>query len=341
MRIVCRRALTNASNACNSNKNALWYPPTMFQHICDHCGAEFETDRRSSRFCSLKCNGARNSEKRKSQPPAWLKCSSCWAAIGFGLKKTSERFLTNKGTLSLAWRQHGITRTAPPNKSWNEYVRCKLAESRKIELMMVDPPHCFPDWGILAKRWKASQAYYARPYAEWTEDEKRQHNAKCQRRHREKWENDEKFRESHRKRRRKWKKANKDKVRKYVRRSVARRKKRDPGFRVQCNMRSRFREIMAKAREGGNKWNNKLIGCTSEHLALHLESKFTNRMTWENYGTYWHVDHIIPCNSFDHTNPEEVAKCWHWTNLQPLTAKENLSKSDKIIDSQTSLLLSA
>ena len=54
-------------------------------------------------------------------------------------------------------------------------------------------------------------------------------------------------------------------------------------------------------------------------------------MTWENHGRYgWHIDHIMPCSSFDLTDPEQQKKCFHYTNLQPLWAHENMSKGAKI-----------
>ena len=71
-----------------------------------------------------------------------------------------------------------------------------------------------------------------------------------------------------------------------------------------------------------------LTGCSLEDLTKHLESKFTEGMTWENYGQ-WHIDHIRPCASFNLEDPEEQKKCFHWTNLQPLWAADNLKKSDK------------
>ena len=51
-------------------------------------------------------------------------------------------------------------------------------------------------------------------------------------------------------------------------------------------------------------------------------------MSWGNYGK-WHVDHIRPCASFNLVNEEEQKKCFHYTNLQPLWAKDNLSKGSK------------
>jgi 5-methylcytosine-specific restriction endonuclease McrA len=66
-------------------------------------------------------------------------------------------------------------------------------------------------------------------------------------------------------------------------------------------------------------------------LIQHLESLFTSEMTWENYGTYWHVDHIKPQSLFVYTSmtDDEFKKCWSLSNLQPLEAKENIRKSNK------------
>jgi len=71
-----------------------------------------------------------------------------------------------------------------------------------------------------------------------------------------------------------------------------------------------------------------LVGCSYEDLMEHLESKFTEDMTFQNYGL-WHIDHIRPCASFDLECVKEQEICFHYTNLQPLWAKDNLKKGAK------------
>jgi len=69
------------------------------------------------------------------------------------------------------------------------------------------------------------------------------------------------------------------------------------------------------------------FGCTYAELAAHIEKQFQDGMTWENMGL-WHVDHIVPFSKFFEENPHDV-DCNHYTNLQPLWAKDNLSKGAK------------
>ena len=104
----------------------------------------------------------------------------------------------------------------------------------------------------------------------------------------------------------------------------------DPTYKLIHNMRGRLR----KAVKGyGDKYDTtmNLVGCNSTKLREYLEAKFTEGMTWENYGQGWHVDHIKPCCSFDLTSEEEQRKCFHYSNLQPLWAEENMKKGGKYI----------
>lgn len=72
-----------------------------------------------------------------------------------------------------------------------------------------------------------------------------------------------------------------------------------------------------------------LLGCSKEELIKHLESQFSEGMTWENWSLNgWHIDHIRPISSFDLSDPAQVKECFHYSNLQPLWAIDNLKKSD-------------
>ncbi len=61
-----------------------------------------------------------------------------------------------------------------------------------------------------------------------------------------------------------------------------------------------------------------------------LAAKFTNGMAWDDYGD-WHIDHILPCISFDLSDENQQKICFHYTNLQPLWATDNLKKGSKIL----------
>ena len=108
------------------------------------------------------------------------------------------------------------------------------------------------------------------------------------------------------------------------------RRKTDPGFKMKRNLRSRLYSALKSQNARKSNRTLKLTGCTVPFLMGYIESKFKEGMTWENYGT-WHMDHIYPCSKFDLTKEEEQRKCFHYTNLQPLWASENISKKDEII----------
>ena len=118
-------------------------------------------------------------------------------------------------------------------------------------------------------------------------------------------------------------------------RSVEYTKKRleaDQLYKLKRQLRCRvLNAIKAQYGEKAEKTMN-LIGADSETVRKHLESQFKPGMMWENHGLKgWHIDHVFPCASFNLEDPEEQKKCFHWTNLQPLWAEENLKKSSKIL----------
>lgn len=116
---------------------------------------------------------------------------------------------------------------------------------------------------------------------------------------------------------------NREKFAEYRRKYFKYRRKNDPIFRLTENLRARVRRVLkGKTKSAATM---ELIGCDIEFLKQHLQSQFTDGMTWENQGQ-WHVDHIRPCASFDLSKPEQQRECFHYSNLQPLWAEDNKRK---------------
>ena len=104
-----------------------------------------------------------------------------------------------------------------------------------------------------------------------------------------------------------------------------------------ANPKNRLDDILAHAikkrirfsREMGT-WKD-ILGYTIDELMTHLESRFTTQMSWDNYGSYWHIDHIRPKSWYEYDDIADTAfrECWSLTNLQPLEATLNCSKQDR------------
>jgi hypothetical protein len=125
----------------------------------------------------------------------------------------------------------------------------------------------------------------------------------------------------------------KERKKKYTRTEEAKRRIRekiaeqmkDVGFRVKKNLRGRV--YVALKRGCKSLKTMELLGCTIDEFKVYFESKFTEGMSWEKYMEGGiHIDHIVPCIAFDLTKEEEQRKCFHYTNLQPLWALDNLRK---------------
>ena len=120
---------------------------------------------------------------------------------------------------------------------------------------------------------------------------------------------------------------NKEKVRERVSNYTINRYHSDINFKLKMNLSRRMRQFVNK---NGNS-TVELIGCSMDEFKKHIELLFQEGMSWDNYGKNgWHIDHILPCASFDLTDIEQRKKCFHYTNLQPLWAIDNIRKSDKV-----------
>ena len=108
------------------------------------------------------------------------------------------------------------------------------------------------------------------------------------------------------------------------------RRRSDPQYKLVKSLRCRLNAALKAAGARKGSATKRLAGCGMEFLQNYLEAMFLPGMTWDNHSLHgWHIDHIRPCASFDLTDPEQQKQCFHYTNLQPLWAKDNMEKSDK------------
>jgi len=134
-------------------------------------------------------------------------------------------------------------------------------------------------------------------------------------------------------RNRKYYKINKTKIQKqkceYNRIYQREKRQKNPQFRLNNNMAVAIWRAL-KDNKADRCWEN-LVEYTINDLEQHLESLFVKGMSWDNYGK-WHIDHKIPISAFNFDKPEHLdfKKCWALNNLQPLWARDNISKSNNL-----------
>jgi hypothetical protein len=121
-------------------------------------------------------------------------------------------------------------------------------------------------------------------------------------------------------------KNNKESIIETKKKYIAKRRKIDIEFKLQMIVRSRLSKFISGKT---NEFMEKILGCNFSNFKIYIEEKFVDGMSWENHSIHgWHIDHIIPLSSAK--NKEDLYKLCHYTNLQPLWAKDNLLKSNKI-----------
>lgn len=108
---------------------------------------------------------------------------------------------------------------------------------------------------------------------------------------------------------------------------IRKKRKTDCNFAIKENLRNRIYYAIKDAQK--SKHTLELLGCSIEYLKDYLEKQFEPGMSWDNYGE-WHIDHIIPCSYFDLTDPIQQQICFNFRNLQPLWAKDNNQKKNKL-----------
>lgn len=113
----------------------------------------------------------------------------------------------------------------------------------------------------------------------------------------------------------------------------------DPIERIKDASRTRVRFILEKAGVAKHDHTFDLIGCTPDFLKSFLEAQFNPMMNWDNYGTYWEIDHIIAVSKFNLEDREQLNKAFHYSNCRPLEVPSNRAKCDNGIGFHQPLLI--
>jgi hypothetical protein len=121
---------------------------------------------------------------------------------------------------------------------------------------------------------------------------------------------------------------------------VKERYKNDIQFRINAIQRSRLHACLKGKNVEKNMRTKEYFGCSPSFIKEYIEILFTSGMTWENQGFgkgKWNIDHRRCCSSFDWDNytDEDIYKCWHWTNLQPMWHVENCHEKGGKFDPKT------
>jgi hypothetical protein len=129
-----------------------------------------------------------------------------------------------------------------------------------------------------------------------------------------------------------WIKRNKRRFVDNRRRYIKNRYKNDVQFRLGMLLRSRLLTALKGRKKAASVM--KMVGCSLDELVAHLEAQFTKTMNWDNHGTSWHIDHIIPLVAFDLTQADHQRAACNYLNLRPLDARRNLQKGGRITEEQ-------
>ena len=123
-----------------------------------------------------------------------------------------------------------------------------------------------------------------------------------------------------------YKKQNREKIRLYENN----RRKTDLNFKIACNLRSRTSSAFKSKNVRKTYKTFDLLGCSYSFFKNWIIHQLYGKMTVENYGSVWQIDHCLPIVSFNLLDENDLKKCFNWVNLRPMYSNDNNSKNDKI-----------
>jgi len=226
-------------------------------------------------------------------------------ANGFGCKTLAKKHGGSSSQISKFLKEMGFSKIKPSEQLLSNGKKHKKNDAQKIyeKEWMKEVKSVKKDitWARhpAVYNWNMMKKYYADP---------KSHNKRCI----------------------EYAKKNRNKINAYSRKYTPIYFKKNPTAKIANNLRIRLNKAL-KDQLAGKQVSATNCGCSMDFLIKYLEQRFELGMTWDNYGLYgWHIDHIQPCASFDLTKKSEQKKCCHYTNLQPMWAKKNIRKGNKV-----------
>jgi len=132
--------------------------------------------------------------------------------------------------------------------------------------------------------------------------------------------------------------ARSERLRRYKREYDRKRMAEDTSYKIKKHISLRIRNALRVVGRRKSLRTIEYLGCDIEFFKGYISAKFTGGMSWDNYGK-WHLDHIIPCAHFDLTDIDQRRICFHYTNIQPMSAAENIRKGKTLPKPHQSIMI--
>jgi hypothetical protein len=293
----------------NEGRKAKKKNPTKYRKTCALCSREFICESRDQKYCQHECY-AKHRSITKANPYKNLECISCLSILGFGCKAIARRlYKTNYATIRKVIRDRRLPRSNSKRAANREFENGRTnvlsdREREKRETIKRIDENLKVIRRLKKKCQTIMEAQKNCPYKiDWRNASSQVINY---------WANIEQSRmKSRRSCYRQWRTSERYRIKSKLRRGVHRMLR------------------LAKARKNGRRTTS-FLGTTFEDAKQRLEAKFKKGMTWQNHGSVWEIDHVVPLASFDLSKPESLKFANHISNLQPLFIYENRKKRDVV-----------
>ena len=113
---------------------------------------------------------------------------------------------------------------------------------------------------------------------------------------------------------------------------IKRRRKADPAYCTDRSMLCLAGNLISGRKQTSPTFVQQSSFASAAAFLAHMAANLPDGMTMEDYGAGWHVEHKIPREAYDFSNPEDVKRCWSPENTRGFPPADNSEKSYKIID---------